>query len=120
MEPDIQVVAGGDGVSVHAGFPNPALDQRGRSQALALDINRLLVRRPSSTYLFRVGGHNWARQGIYDGDLAVIDRALAARDGDLVIVWQDSGFLIARQRYLPDEAHVWGVVTAVIHQFKKH
>ena len=119
MEPSIQDMAGSDGVSVHAGFPNPALDQRGRQEALALDINRLLVRHPSSTYLFRIGGHNWARQGLYDGDLAVIDRAVESRDRDLVIAWQDSGFVIAKQRYLPDDAHVWGVVTAVIHQFER-
>ncbi len=117
MEPNIQDMANSDGVSVHTGFPNPALDRRGQKQALALDLNQLLVRHPSSTYLFRIGGHSWASQGLYDGDVAVIDRAPAARDSDLVIAWQDSGFVIAKQRSLPDDAHVWGVVTAVIHQY---
>lgn len=117
MEPDIEAVAGSDGVSVHTGFPNPALDRRGQKQALALDINQLLVKHPSSTFLFRIGGHSWSRHGLNDGDVAVVDRAVTARDRDLVIAWQDSGFVIAKQRYLPDDAHVWGVVSAVIHSY---
>lgn len=122
MQDDIEIMAPGqgDGVSVHSGFPNPALDQRGRGQPLALDLNQLLVRRPSSTYLFRVSGHHWADQGVYDGDVAVVDRALAAGAGDLVISWQASGFTLCRYRQLVasgDEA--LGVVTAIIHKFDK-
>jgi hypothetical protein len=118
MEPNIEALAGSDGVSVHSGFPNPGLDQRGRGQPLALDINTLLVKRPSSTYLFRISGHTWADQGIYDGDIAVVDRALRPAQSDLVISWQDSGFSICRRHQLGhDEA--LGVVTALIHQFKQ-
>ncbi len=108
-----------DGVSVHTGFPNPALDRVGRRQPLALDINQLVVRHPSSTYLFRISGHHWAGSGIYDGDVAVIDRALAPRGTDLVIVWEDSGFALRRQLdVLPDETP-WGVVSATIHQLRQ-
>jgi len=119
MDQSIENVAGSNGVSVHTGFPNPALDRRGQGQALALDLNQLLVRRPSSTYLFRISGHHWASQGVYDGDVAVIDRALPARDSDLVIAWQDSGFVVSRRRSLPDDCQPWGVITAVIHQFER-
>lgn len=120
MQEDIETMAASDGVSVHSGFPNPALDQRGRGQPLALDLNQLLVQRPSSTYLFRVSGHHWADQGVYDGDVAVVDRALRAGDNDLVISWQASGFSLCRYRQLlaaGDEA--LGVVTAIIHQYAK-
>jgi DNA polymerase V len=118
MESDTENLAGGDGVSVHTGFPNPALDRRGQ-QALALDINQLLVKRPSSTYLFQVAGHSYASSGIFDGDVAVIDRALPPRDSDLVIAWQDSGFVICRKRQLSPDSQPWGVVTATIHQFER-
>ncbi len=118
MDQDTRDMAGGDGVSVHTGFPNPALDRRGQA-SLALDLNQLLVRRPSSTYLFKITGHSYADNGIFDGDVAIIDRALPPTDSDLVIAWQDSGFVICRKRQLVPDCQPWGVVTATIHQFEK-
>lgn len=119
MDNDLQAMADGDGVSVHSGFPNPALDRRGQSPRLALDINRLLVRHPASTYLFRIAGHRWSDQGIYDGDTAVIERGLEARPTDLVIAWQDdNGFNLYRWRQLGADDRLWGVVTAIIHRYR--
>ena len=119
MDQDIQDLAGSDGVSIHSGFPNPALDRRGQGPQLTLDLNRLLVRHPSSTFLFRIKGHLWVDQGVYDGDVAVIDRAVAARANDLVISRGDDGFQLYRQsQYTADEAP-WGVVTAIIHQYER-
>ena len=118
MQDDLQDMAVGDGVSVHAGFPNPALDHRGESTPLALDLNRLLIRRPSSTYLFRVAGHHWADRGIYDGDIAVIDRAAQAGKTDLIVAWRGADSAIVRQHQLTAEDKPWGVVTAVIHKYR--
>jgi DNA polymerase V len=116
MDNDLQTMADSDGVSVHSGFPNPALDRRGQEQALALDLNQLLVRHPSSTYLFRIAGHRWSDQGIYDGDIAVIDHSASHRSSDLVLVWRDTDFVLQRQ--LEPGKAAWGVVTAIIHQFR--
>ena len=119
MDQDLELMAGGDGVSIHTGFPNPGLDHRGQSQQLALNLNQLLIRHPSSTYLFRISGHAWVDQGVYDGDIAVIDRALVPRAGNLVIIWQASGFGFFRwDQALPSE-EPWGVVTTTIHQFDR-
>ena len=118
MDEDLEFVAGSNGVSVHAGFPNPAAERLGRQAPLALDINRLLVKRPSSTYLFKVSGHHWADVGVYDGDVAVIDRAVAAKPTDLIIAWQDSGFVLCRQANRPNNAQLWGVITATIRQLR--
>jgi DNA polymerase V len=104
------------GISIHTGFPNAAMDQIGQ-QKLALDLNRLLVRHPSSTYLFRISGHQWAKQGFYDGDVAVVDRAPAPKPNQLAIAWQNEGFVICRAEQLPESATFWGVITAIIHQF---
>lgn len=117
MREDMEDLAVGDGVSVHSGFPNPAADRQG--EGLALDINRLLVRHPSSTYMFRVAGHRWASLGVYDGDVAVIDRALDPKDGDLVVVWQDGSARLQSRHRLAPEDQVWGVVTAMIHRFRQ-
>lgn len=105
------------GVSVHAGFPNPAADKSLRS----LDLNRLLVQNSASTYYFRVRGNDWENIGIFDGDIAVLDRALDARPNDLVIWWHESPdeFTISACKDLPQEASAWGVVTSTIHQFRK-
>jgi SOS-response transcriptional repressor LexA len=120
MEEDLQDLAGSDGVSIHTGFPNPALDRRGQGAGkLTLDINQLLIQHPSSTYLFRIAGHQWSDQGVYDGDVAVVDRATRRQPGDLVIAWQASGFVIARQRQLAKHEEIWGVITAIIHQFAR-
>jgi len=118
MHDDLQALAASDGVSVHGGFPNPALDHRGAATPLALDINHLLVKRPASTYLFRIAGHHWADQGIYDGDVAIIDRALQAGPRDLIVTWRSEGSTICRQPQLTAEDKPWGVITAIIHQYR--
>ena len=118
MQDDIPTMAGSDGVSVHTGFPNPALDHRGNGAPLALDLNQLLVKRPSSTYLFRVEGHHWADRGIYDGDIAVIDRAAQAGSSDLIVTWRDGSSVVLGQHQLDPDDQPWGVVTAVIHKYR--
>jgi SOS-response transcriptional repressor LexA len=120
MQDDLHLLADGDqptGVSLHAGFPNPALDVFGRHNALALDLNQLLIRHPSSSFLFRIAGEAWAEQGIFDGDIALIDRALTPRKLGLVITWQNDQFTIQRFELLPKREQPWGVVSAIIHQY---
>jgi hypothetical protein len=118
MPDDLQDLAGSDGVSVHSGFPNPAAERTGQA-GLALDLNQLLVRQPSSTYLFRVSGHNQADEGIYDGDIAVVDRAMQAGPNYRLLTWRNDGFTICRQHQLTPEDKPWGVVTAIIHQYRR-
>src|SRR5690348_12761638 len=98
------------GISVHAGFPNAAEDRAGRR----LDFNTLLVQHPSSTYCFRVSGKAYEEQGIFDGDIAVIDRALSPRSLDLVLYFEEAGFVIAPYRTLAERTEIWGVVTTTI------
>lgn len=105
-----------EGVSIHAGFPNPAADTSLRS----LDLNQLLVRHSASTYFFRIRGSEWEDAGIFDGDIAIIDRAVAIRKTDTVIWWNQNAneFNISGCKKVPSDATVWGVITAAIHQFR--
>ncbi len=106
-----------DGVSVHTGFPNPAADARLRS----LDLNQLLINHSASTYFFRVRGREWETVGIFDSDIAIVDRALDASTNDIVL-WWNSGpedFCLSSLGSVPKQATVWGVVTSTIHQLKK-
>ncbi len=118
MDNDIPALADGDGVSVHRGFPNSADDRAERGNRLALDLNQLLIRHPSSTYLLRIGGHRWTDQGIYDGDIAVIDRGTEPQASDLVAVWHNDGFVLCPRRQLEGGETIWGIVSAVIHQYR--
>ena len=105
-----------EGVSVHTGFPNPATDQRLHT----LDFNQLLVQHTASTYMFRVRGNEWEGAGVFDNDIAVVDRALDSRKTD-VVLWWDEGrgeFAISKYSAMPKEAALWGVITATIHQFR--
>jgi len=102
-------------MSVHAGFPNPAADK----ELLSLDLNQLLVRRGASTFLFRVHGQTGKEFGIFDGDIAVVDKALGPRKADLVIWWDDDTFRISRFDSLGKDASAWGVITSTIHQLRR-
>lgn len=103
-------------MSVHTGFPNPAVDQR----LQALDFNKLLIENTVSTYMFRVRGSEWEGAGVFDGDIAVVDRALSPRKNDVVVWWRDDAgeFAISRLHAMPKGARMWGVVTATVHQFR--
>lgn len=105
-----------EGVSVHTGFPNPAIDK----SLHALDFNQLLVNHAASTYMFRVRGNEWEEAGVFDGDIAVIDRALDPRKTDVVLWWDESKgeFAISNYTAMPKNAALWGIITATIHQFR--
>ena len=76
--------------SVRAGFPSPAEDFSGKR----LDITELLVEHPQATYLLRVAGPSMREYGIDDGDLIVVDRALRARHGSIVVALLDNDFTV--------------------------
>ena len=114
---DADVATDRSGVSIHAGFPNPAAERD--TSTMALSLNQLLVRHPSSTFFFRLHGRGWEEQGVFDGDIAVIDRALTPRSEDLVVIWQESGFTVTRFRQAPLSITNFGVITSIIHEYRK-
>ena len=105
-----------DGVSIHTGFPNPATDQ----SLHTLDFNQLLVQHTASTFMFRISGSEWEDAGVFAGDVAIIDRALEPRTGDVVLWWDEARgeFAISKYSRMPKAARLWGVITATIHQFR--
>lgn len=105
------------GISIHTGFPNPATDTSLRS----LDLNKLLIAHGASTYFFRVRGDEWEKAGVFNNDIAVVDRALDPRKADTVIWWDEyqNEFAISTYQHMPPAATFWGVITATIHQHRK-
>ena len=117
---------------VPAGFPSPADDYVEQQ----LDLNEHLIQRASSTFFVRVAGRSMEGAGIHDGDLLVVDRAVAPTDGAVVVAALDGELTVKRYRDRADgpslvpehEDHapipvapgqdlvVWGVVQHVVHE----
>lgn len=118
MDNDLETLANSDSgttISVHAGFPNPAADRRGAP----LSLDRLLIKHPSSTYFFRIRGDDWSEVGIFDGDIAVIDRATSPKRSDLVLAWHGESFRLQHFRHWRKDAEPWGVVSSIIHDYNQ-
>ncbi len=115
---------------VPAGFPSPAADY----EEVTLSIDELVDLRTPHVYLVRVEGPSMVGAGIYDGDVLVVNRALEARAGHIVVAYVDGGMTVKRlqvtqegvwlQAENPDyrairvteSLHVWGVATHNLHQ----
>jgi DNA polymerase V len=76
--------------TVRAGFPSPAADFDCTPQ----DLNDLLITHPVATFFWRAAGISMAPAGIMDGDILVVNRALRAVHGDIVIAEVDNDFTV--------------------------
>lgn len=79
---------------VPAGFPSPADDYLDHP----LDFNELLIAHPAATFAVRVTGDSMTGIGIFAGDIAVVDRAVTATDGAIILGILDGEFTIKRYR----------------------
>ncbi len=116
--------------AVAAGFPSPAEEHAHKR----LDLNDILIKHPQATFLMRVRGSSMRDAGIDDGDVILVDRAIRACHGHVVVAVVDGEFTVKRlwQRgagirlqaanpTYPDiipadgqTVEVWGVVTRAI------
>lgn len=113
--------------SVSAGFPSPADDFIEDE----IDLTRILISNRPATFLVKVRGYSMIDVHLLEGDLAIVDRSITPRDGDVVVVDVDGerSFKVWRRendgsclhfanaslpafRTPPDATiEVWGVVT---------
>ena len=120
------MVSGG----ISAGFPSPALD----FVDLTIDLNKHLVKHPSSTFYGRVKGQSMKNDGINEGDLLVIDKSLEPVNGKIAVCFLDGEFTVkkiklkkdvcwlmpANENYKPikvtpeNDFIIWGIVAHVI------
>ena len=120
--------------SVHAGFPSPAEDFQGER----IDVLKHIVRHPQATYTLRVRGDSMRDEGIFHGDVILVDRAIKPRHGLIVVAVVDGAYTCKRlwlrggrlklqaanpafEDIIPQEGQtieVWGVVLASVKQFK--
>lgn len=115
---------------ISAGFPSPADD----FLDTGIDLNKELIKHPSSTFYGRVRGDSMKDLGIHDGDLLVIDRSLEPLNGKIAVCFIDGEFTVkqiqlgnegcwllpANEKYKPikvdSNSHflIWGIVIHVI------
>lgn len=121
--------------TVPAGFPSPAADFLVKRH----DLNELLITNPAATFMWQVRGLSMVEAGIGDGDILVVNRALAARHKDIVVAEVDGDFTVkyfwrartgavslrpANPTFAPiifrdgQTMTICGVVTAVIKRFR--
>lgn len=123
------------GQTVHAGFPSPADD----FIEDMIDLNQVLVRNPTATFLWRVVGDCMIDVKIFPGDVVIVDRSLAPKHRSVVLAIIDGeptlkrlhrrgGIFVLQNENakLPaflisegTEVSVWGVVTATIRDLNK-
>ena len=115
---------------VNAGFPSPAENHMENT----MDLNRALVKNPSSTFYARVKGESMINDGVDDGDLLVIDRSVEPYENCLAVCFLDGEFTLkkvrldggdlllipANEKFKPirvkkdNDFYVWGVVRYLI------
>ena len=124
--------------AVVAGFPSPADDYRHDR----LDFNRDYIRHPEASFYGDIEGDSMKDAGILDGDRVIIDRAVEAHDGSIVVAYWNGEFTIkyldlshksegyvelrpANDKYpvfrveAGDNFEVWGVVIHLIRTYEK-
>lgn len=119
--------------SVQAGFPSPADDHVEKR----LDLNDYLIKQADATFFVRIVGDSMIDAGIFEGDIAVVDRARLASLGDTVLAVIDGEFTIkvfhsengkpvllpANPAFSPIKIkegmnfEIWGVVTGTVRKF---
>ena len=118
---------------IPAGFPSPAQDYLEQH----LDLNELCISHPEATYFVRCEGDSMIEAGIHSGDILVVDRALNAVHGDIVIasvygeltvkelrLRPQAGLFPRNRQYQPillkepDALELFGVVTYVLHALR--
>ena len=82
---------------VVCGFPSPAQDYIEQT----IDLNQICIEHPAATFYVRASGHSMVEKGINDGDLLIVDRALKAHHGAIVLACLDGEFTVKQLQERP-------------------
>lgn len=84
--------------TLSAGTPCPASDDIDRM----VDLNKLCVKHPTDTVLYRTGGQSMKDKGIFDGDLLVVDKSIEPRSG-LIVAADYFGETLVKELLIDDD-----------------
>jgi DNA polymerase V len=119
---------------ISAGFPG-VVDEHMED---TLSLDQLLIQHPATTFFARVEGDSMIGAGVFENDILVVDRALEAKNNDIVVALLDNEFTVKRlinkssppilKAENPDypnivihdsnELIIWGVVTGLARSFR--
>ncbi len=101
-----------------------------------IDLNEQLILNKPATFFFRMNGDAMMDDGIYSGDVLIVDRSIKAANNKVIVAIIDGELLVRRLEKnlnnvvlaaankkisniqlsaFDDRINVWGVVTCVIH-----
>lgn len=84
-------------VKCPAGYPSPAAD----FCETPLDLHAYLVKHRAATFIFDVCGDSMKNVGIFDGDKIVVDRAVEAKSGDIIVAILNGEHTVKRVHITP-------------------
>ena len=106
-----------------------------------IDLNEQLILNKPATFFFRMNGDAMIEDGIFSGDILIVDRSLKPLSGKVIVAVLDGELLVRRLQKsfngaelvaannkmgniqlssFDDRSNVWGVVTCVIHVLEKN
>ena len=80
---------------VSAGFPSEAFNYAEEG----IDFNKLLIRRRETTFCLWAGGDSMRGDGIFKGDLLVIDKLAEPYENSILVFSIDGEFTLKRLKY---------------------
>jgi len=106
-----------------------------KNEVYKLDLNSLLTPKPEDYFLVKVSGESMINEGIYDGDILIVNRKEQAKNGSVVIAALNGELAVktyrvidgvtylfsANEKFLPIEIkpywefQIQGIVKHVIH-----
>src|SRR6185295_8909987 len=105
-----------------------------------IDLNEQLILNKPATFFFRMNGDAMMEDGIFSGDILIVDRSIKPLSGKVIVAVLDGELLVRRlQRNttyvellcankrmssiqlqnFDDRSNVWGIVTCVIHVLER-
>lgn len=105
-----------------------------------IDLNEQLILNKPATFFFRMNGDAMMEDGIFSGDVLIVDRSIKPSSGKIIVAILDGELLVRRLQKnsnsvelvaankkissiqlaaFDDRSNVWGVVTCVIHVLEK-
>jgi SOS-response transcriptional repressor LexA len=81
---------------VRAGIPTEVVTEVAEER---MTLDSYLIESPSKTVLVRVKGDSMRDAGVFEGDLAVVERAEAAQSGQFVVAVVDDEFTLKELRF---------------------
>jgi DNA polymerase V len=113
---------------IASGWPAAADDYADKK----MNLHEQLITQPAATYFMRIGSQQYVHEGLYKGDLLIVDRSITAVAGKLVIAVIDGAMSVRRvikqhgQLYFEgakavligeqntSDARIWGVIAHIV------